>query len=59
MISIPGIVIVLGAIARGYMMEHGKLLVLLHARVSVSGVVRANGWPRGGQTTKGDRLSYM
>ena len=29
MISILGIVIVLGAIAGGYLMEHGKLLVLL------------------------------
>ena len=29
MISIIGIVIVLGAIAGGYLMEHGKLLVLL------------------------------
>src|SRR4051794_20834778 len=29
MISIIGIVIVLGAIAAGYMMEHGKFLVLL------------------------------
>ena len=29
MISIIGIVIVLGAIVGGYLMEHGKLLVLL------------------------------
>ena len=29
MLSIIGIVIVLGAIAAGYMMEHGKFLVLL------------------------------
>src|SRR5260370_31551212 len=29
MIAIIGIVIVLGAIAGGYLMEHGKLLVLL------------------------------
>src|SRR5262249_61445705 len=29
MISIVGILIVLGAIAGGYLMEHGKLLVLL------------------------------
>ena len=29
MISLIGIVIVLGAIAGGYLMEHGKLLVLL------------------------------
>src|ERR1035438_7393421 len=29
MISLIGIVVVLGAIAGGYLMEHGKLLVLL------------------------------